>query len=443
MTRHDLPILGILAVLGTFIWTRDLRWAGAPEDTLPILAALPVFWWLRQPWHRKPGVRAPLQPGLALLAAILFVAGIATDSGMLLAAAWTTVLWSWVTAVFAEPAGGPTRRLLALPLLAFPWLVTEFERIAWWFRLSGAIATERVLAWFNVPVERDGTLLWCNGLGVSVEAACSGVNGLQSILVLGTAIAFLKLGRLPGYWWHLPVLLAAAWLANLIRILSAGLCGAWLEPEVAFDWVGPIHDVAGWFSLCAVFVLCHFVFSAAARRSTRRAASSAARRWPIELVVLGYAFFCARELVLTWRWTPYDQFGWLAFALWLAPVWWHARRWPGERPEVRFAVGAVVLLTLGAAADINAVRHAALALAVAAFHPPAGRWLWLAAALSWMPAAGWVASRYGLAPGDFAFGRVVLAMAAGGWSLALAMRQRVDELSDPGLIIAAEPKAAP
>lgn len=442
MTRHDLPILGILAVLGMFIWTRDLRWTSAPADALPILAALPVFWWLRRPWQRKLGVRAPLQPGLALVAAILFLAGVAFDSGMLLAAGWTTVLWSWVTAVFGEPTGGPTRRLLALPLLAFPWLVTEFERIAWWFRLSGAAATERVLTWFNVPVEREGTLLWCNGLGVSVEAACSGVNGLQSILVLGTAVAFLKLGRLPGYWWHLPVLVAAAWLANFLRILSAGLCGAWLEPETAVAWVGPVHDFAGWFSLCVVFVLCHAVFSAAAR-PLARGATPVARRWPIELLVLAYAFFCCRELVLTWRWTPYDQFGWLAFALWLVPVWWHARRGTAERPQVRLAVGAVVLLTIGAAADINAIRHVALAVAVAVFHPSAGRWVWLAAAGAWMPVAGWVASRLGLAPGEFAVARVILAAMAAGWSLAVAMRQRVEELSDPGLIIAAEPKPAP
>lgn len=426
MKRHDLPIIGALAVLAVFIWTRDLRWMDSAADSLALLVSFPVFWWLRRPWERKTGVRAPLGPGTALVAAGLFGAGIAADSGLVLAAAWTALLASWMSAVFVEPSGGSTRKLLLLPLLGFPWLLTDLESVAWWFRLSGAAATEHVLAWYGVPVEREGTLLWCNGLGVSVEAACSGVNGLQSMLVVGGALAYVHLGRSGWFWWNLPLLAGAAWLANTGRIVAASLCGVWLEPAAAQRWVGPVHDVAGWVSLCAIFVLCHFLFSAEASWIARRARAGATRhtRWPVEALVLGYAMFCARAIVPSWRWTPYDQFGWLAFVIWLVPVWWALRRPPSAAGGgLRYSLAATGALLAGAASDINALHHVGLALAVAAFHPPAGRWVWLVGAAAWMPAAGFVGSRFGVGPEQFGLCRLFVAVVAAVWSIGLAMRR--------------------
>lgn len=445
MTRHDLPILGTLAVLGMFIWTRDLRWASTAADAWPIIAALPVFWWLRRPWQRKPGVRAPLAPGLALLAALLFLAGVAAGSGLLLAAGWTMMLWSWVSAVFSDPAEGPTRRLLALPLLAFPWLATDLARVVGWIHLTGATATEKFLAWFSIPADRQGALLWGNGVRIETEATIAGANGLQFVLIVGTTMAFLKLGRLRGFWWHLPVLAAGAWLASFLHLLFASLAAGWVDAAAVGPGFGLVLELTGWLSLIVALGLCHAVFGAMAQPAARRtfAPVSQARRWPVELIVLATVFFCARSLVPAWRWTPYNQLGWLAFAAWLLPIWWNARLARDEVPRLGFSVGAVVMLVVGTALEINALRYGSLALAVAAFHPPEGRWLWLAAAASWMPVSGWLGSRFGIPPNQFAVARVVFAAVAAGWSIVLAMRRRADELADPGMILAVEPKTAP
>lgn len=427
MTKPDLPVVGALAVLGVFIWTRDLAWGDAAGDTLPLLAALPLFFWLRRPWVRRPSGSIPLLPGGALAAAILFGVGVAADSGLLLAFAWTTLLWSWMAGGFVESEGGSSLKLLLLPLLAFPWLQTDLAAVAWWFRLSGAAATEQALAWWNVPVEREGTMLWCNGLGVSVEAACSGVNGLQSMLVAGGALAFVKLGNSSWYWWNLPLLVGAAWLANALRILSAALCGVFLEPATAAAWVGPVHDVAGWLALCVVFLLCYAVFALQQREIERRRRAGRGRMdagVPVRLLVLAYAAFCSRGLVESWRWTPFDRLAWLAFVLWLLPVWWSTRQPGAVKGYSACCFVAVGLLLLGAAADINAFHHAGLACAFAAFHRLGGRWVWFAGAVAWMPIAGWFGSRLGLTPEQFGTARLLVAGLAVAWTVGFELWRR-------------------
>jgi hypothetical protein len=445
MTRHDLPILSALILLAVFIWTRDLRWATAPADAWPLLAALPVFWWLRRPWQRKPGVRAPLAPGLALLAGALLVSGLVAKSGALLAAGWTAMLWSWVSAVFVDPAEGPTRRLLALPLLAFPWLVTDFARVVGWMRLTSATVTEKLLVWFSIPAERDGALLWGNGVRITIEETSVGANGPQIVLLAGTALAFLRLGRRPGYWWHLPVLALAAWLSATLHLLFASLAAGWVDAGAAGSGFGWMLEVSGWVSLLISLAFCHTVFGAMAHPAPRRgyAPVARARRWPVEIIVLAGVFFAARGLVPAWRWTPYDLLGWLAFTVWLVPIWWTARQSREEGPYLGFSVAALVVLGTGVALETNSLRYVALALALAAFHPPEARWVWLAAAAAWMPGIGWLGSRYGFTPNQFAVARVAVAAVAAAWSVLLAVRRRADELADPGMILTVEPKGAP
>ena len=50
MTKKDYSVLAALVALALFIWLRDTSWMSSAEDTLPILIALPVFYWLGKPW---------------------------------------------------------------------------------------------------------------------------------------------------------------------------------------------------------------------------------------------------------------------------------------------------------------------------------------------------------------------------------------------------------
>ena len=429
MKKPDYLMAAALVLLAAFIWLRDLRWWDEAGDSLPILAALPLFVFLRRPWvWRDEPWRLRRAPSFA--AAILFPLGIAFDSGLVLAVAWTALLWSWMSGRLEEQPGQHTRQLLILPLLAFPWILTDLERVAWWFRLSGAASSADVLAFAGFSVVREGTFLWANDFAVSVEPACSGVNGLQSMLVAGAAIAYVKLRGSALFWLNLPVLVGAAWLANLLRILTATACGALMTPDAAARWVDPVHSFAGWLAICAGFIVCYFLFSVQENALAERRAGGgswwANKPW-LELTLLGYACWCASGLVATWIWTPYDRFGWLAFAIWLLPIVWppgDSARVPRAWMRITLLAGAVAALLAGSVADVNAFYHAGLAAVLASFYRRPGVLIWLAGALSWLPASGWLATRAGIDPAVFAVGRVMIAAAAAAWGLGIFQRSK-------------------
>ncbi len=114
-----------------------------------------------------------------------------------------------------------------------------------------------------------------------------------------------------------------------------------------------------------------------------------------------YAAWNARNLTAAWLHSPFDRCGAPAFLLWLVPIVWIRAKGPldGARARVStaaFAAG-LVLSFAGVAADLGVVKYAGLAIALAGFLPiqPA-RFLWLACAAGWMPAAGWAFSSHGV-----------------------------------------------
>ncbi len=143
--------------------------------------------------------------------------------------------------------------------------------------------------------------------------------------------------------------------------------------------------------------------------------------WGILLAALWQAAGIWADL----RHSPYLAGGVAALLLWMTPVavWWG---WPGPRPWRRgpgmaFGWAALAALAVGATGDLNVLRHLALALAVAAlwnWRPE--RLVWLAGAVVWLPAAGWLVSRLGLASGTvmaLRWGAAVLLAAGGIWSV--------------------------
>lgn len=151
--------------------------------------------------------------------------------------------------------------------------------------------------------------------------------------------------------------------------------------------------------------------------------------WGILLVALWQAAGVWGDL----RHSPYLAGGAAALVLWMTPVaaWW---LWPGPRPWRRgpglvLGWAALAALALGATGDLNVLRHAALALVLAAlwnWRPE--RLIWLAGAVVWLPAAGWMASHSGLTPGTVMALRWAAAamLAAGGmWSVFQEKRRQV------------------
>ena len=142
MKRADHLWLSGLLVAALLIWLRDLAWVSAAWETLPVLTALPLFLWLGAPWQFRPEEVRWHQRSL-LAAGVLLGAGLATDLTLLLAGVWTLALWSWLRArVVANPVN--LRRLLLLPLMAFPWLTLDLAplvllSLAWrWIPAPGS-----------------------------------------------------------------------------------------------------------------------------------------------------------------------------------------------------------------------------------------------------------------------------------------------------------------
>jgi exosortase/archaeosortase family protein len=423
MKKSDFAWCGALVAYAAFIWLRDRQWLGAADDLLPILAGLPLFVWLKWPF-RFAATAQPVSSRMVLLAALFFAGGAVANSTLALAVSWTILLWAWLSVRLVDGHGAALRRLIVLPLFSFPWIATDLERLGWWFRLSGAAAVERVLALGAEDVTRNGTFLLVNGFQLSVEPACSGLNGLQSMLIAGTMLAFIALKNSPLYWASLLALPVAAWLANFLRILSGAVVPLVVEPELAARWVGPLHSATGWFALCAMFALCWVLFSRLARLDA--ASWSTVRRrlrnapW-LEITILVYAAWRCQALLNSWFTNPFDQFAWLAFALWIFPIGIYAQRAAlpiaGSGRRRTWLLGAgVALVCLGDVGALNACKYAGLALVLIGFAPRRGRLLWALTAVAWMPALGWLASRFGIDPVTTAIGRNIIALAGAAWA---------------------------
>ncbi|HYE06763.1 MAG TPA: archaeosortase/exosortase family protein [Planctomycetota bacterium] len=268
----DWAIAGALAALASFIWLRDPSWlgrgvpaeAGAPTlaDSIPLFAALPLFWLLGRPWRLQPPSHGGSNGALAGAATCLAL-GVPTGLTLLLALGWTLLLWWWLAPRLGDDQRVRVRRLLILPLMAFPWVTLDGQGIGNVFRLTGAATT----AWFydglGYPVSREGTSVFIGDQQISVEAACAGLNTLQSLLVMGTLAAGITLGRHRRFWLSLPLLVIAAWVGNTARIIGIAAIALGFGAEAARGWA---HDWGGWAVLMATFLGTAVIFEAMSPR---------------------------------------------------------------------------------------------------------------------------------------------------------------------------------
>ncbi len=249
-----IPVLLIL--MAGWIWARDLSWTERPTDTLPVLVGLALICWLGSPWRRRepagPGSRRPILSG-----ALLLIAGVTTNLISLMALGWALFLYEWFRSSYRKGAVSPSR-LALLGFLSFPWLVTDFAAIGWWFRLSGTWATEQVFTLLGFNADAYGTSIVIEGFPVDIVASCSGINILQSILLAGTMAALIFFRRELGFWLAFSVLPLLAWLSNTFRIIVVTAAGLTSGAEFASGW---FHTWGGLFSVVIMFLTCLALFS--------------------------------------------------------------------------------------------------------------------------------------------------------------------------------------
>ncbi len=130
----------------------------------------------------------------------------------------------------------------------------------------------------------------------------------------------------------------------------------------------------------------------------------------VEFSILAFCLWLSRDLWNAWQHSPHDRFGWLALLVWLTPLAVRLVRKENFSANAFFLGAAIVVGALGELSEFHFLGHVALALALGAWLPVSlWRVVWLAAALSWMPAFGWELAQF--SGGAILISRLALALA--------------------------------
>jgi exosortase/archaeosortase family protein len=387
MKPKSIGFFVFLIALAAFIWLRNTAWMTSSDDTLPILVALPLAIWLGMPWKLKEEKRF-LAPLWVIGAAVLFLAGILTDLTILLACGWTACFYAWQKEHLEEASLKRAKALSALVIMAFPWVTLDAVPLGWYFRLSGAYVTAFVLNFFGYDVVQKGTNITVGNTEILVEAACSGLNTLQSLLIAGITLAFFTFDNCRRVFANIPNLFAAAWIANTTRIFLIVLLSVYLSPEFV---LGPFHIWLGWATIVFIFIILYAFFLWQKRSG---------RLYPFSfftIALLLYTGYCSRELVSAWQVCNYDQQGWAALLIWLIPIFFGGE----QKNSMALSILAILFATAGFIGALNTLCYIGFACALATLSRSFSwrsicSWCWLFAAASWMPLLGWLLKAYGV-----------------------------------------------
>lgn len=248
-----------LACLGSWLWITS---ASQGQASILLLIGAALFFWVAGPWELQQASRRPSVFLLALGATSLSI-GWASGFFVLLAAGWTLLASQWIFIFFTKPKANSNPSLFALLILSFPWISNDLHALSWWFRITGTEVSELLLALAGCEVLRSGTQLMVDGMVISVENACSGMQMLQLMVLGGIAMSLLQTPERNNLWWYVPVLIAAAWTANTMRIIMTCALAIIISPEAAR---GTAHQWAGTISLLLMFSLCAIILSISSRK---------------------------------------------------------------------------------------------------------------------------------------------------------------------------------
>ncbi len=125
---------------------------------------------------------------------------------------------------------------------------------------------------------------------------------------------------------------------------------------------------------------------------------------PLSFAILLFCLWSSSDLAAAWRNSPLDHWGWLAFAIWLAPL---SLPEPAllESPTQSsqpILLGSALGLTLaGGLGSLNALKYIGFACAVVGLKSGRGSSAaWLAGSICWMPMFGYAISHVWPASGS-------------------------------------------
>jgi exosortase E/protease (VPEID-CTERM system) len=204
----------------------------------------------------------------------------------------------------------------------------------------------------EVVYQPEASVLGTPGFVVEIAPACCGYEGMAlAALFAGLYLwLFRDLLRFPHALLLVPLGIALAWAANVVRIVALVALGSWLSPAVA---LGGFHSQAGWLSFLGLSLglvavsrqsglflkmapvqddagrataayLTPFLALLATQLATAALSNGFDWLYPLRLLPAGAALWYFRREYTDLRWTlslPALGWGVVAFGLWLALDW--------------------------------------------------------------------------------------------------------------------------
>jgi exosortase len=208
-------------------------------------------------WERRARLRAaafrPSILGLVVIAGSLatLVAGILGAELFLTRISMIGVATGLVLFVL----GWQHLRILTFPLafllLMVPIPSIVFNQVAFPLQLLASRFGETTLQAFDIPVLREGNVIFLANTTLEVAEACSGIRSLISLLTLGIVYGYFADRRASVRLVIAAATVPIAIVANGLRVAGTGIAAHYYGPEAA---QGFFHTFSGWLVFAFAFV---------------------------------------------------------------------------------------------------------------------------------------------------------------------------------------------
>lgn len=236
-------VLLILLYTPTLLWLTDY-WIANLDHFIGVLAPIisAGLIWLRLPMLKVLRSGHDFRGLWLLLPGVLMhLGGLLTEVHLLSGLALPLILQGGSLLLLGKDKTSELAFPFWFLLFSFPFLASVEIYASFPMRLMSTIVAHGMLQPF-MDVTRVGTELATPNLDVAVIAACSGLNYLSTLLMLGVVFAWLSESRGLGRFYVFLSILPVVILANGIRIATVGIIGNVWGRDAA---LGFFHDFSG------------------------------------------------------------------------------------------------------------------------------------------------------------------------------------------------------
>lgn len=262
--RVRLVILAALLVLTASIYDSVLvemaaQWWDNPDYSHGMLVPLVSLFYI---WEKRTqfmrSVMSPDYRGLLLLLAGLGLLslGNAGSEYFLMRLSLIMTIAGLVAVIFGTEALLTLRFPIGFLVFMIPLPAIIFNAVAFPLQLFAAQTAAFCLKVAQIPVLREGNLIYLASSSMDVTEACSGIRSLMSLMALGTLFAYITQKRT---WKRVLMVfstLPIAILANASRVTGTGLLAQFVGEEAA---QGFYHTFTGWLVFIFAFTMLLFM----------------------------------------------------------------------------------------------------------------------------------------------------------------------------------------